>query len=207
MLFDSDGVAKQVTKYESLNMMSESNCFYIFIGDKGIAQERRHLVKIAGCGLSLKEMAMPRLRHTHSQESTITVPNRPLRILASGTVFLTHTLALPTQPSPFTVTRAHSVVRTRGGSAGCLLSVLVQFNSTQGNTIEGQLIAALGGDEEGKMIIRELENEGVGLRYCKIWKGAGVPSAWVLKSGALTALYDLECIVTIDAQLIRMSAR
>jgi sugar/nucleoside kinase (ribokinase family) len=131
---------------------------------------------------------MSRMRHTHG---TPEVANRPLRILASGTLFVTHTLSLPTQPTPFTVTRAHSVLRTRGGSACCLLSLLAQFNGIQGNTIDGQLIAPLGGDEEGKTIMRALENEGVGLRYCKIWKNVGVPSAWVLQSGMLSVFIVL----------------
>lgn len=33
------------------------------------------------------------------------------------------------------------------------------------------------------MILRDLENEAVITKYCKIWRDAGVPSAWVLHSG------------------------
>ncbi|KAF7336647.1 Ribokinase-like protein [Mycena venus] len=102
---------------------------------------------------------------------------RPLRIVASGTLFLTHTLSLPTHPAPSTVVRAHSVTKTRGGSASTLLSLLAQFAQ-----VEAFLVAPLGGNDEGKMILRDLEREGVTTRYCKIWKGAGVPSAWVLES-------------------------
>ncbi|KAJ6531820.1 hypothetical protein B0H19DRAFT_1273008 [Mycena capillaripes] len=105
------------------------------------------------------------------------VPGRPLRIVASGTLFLTHTLSLPTHPAPSTVVRAHNVTKNRGGSASTLLSLLAQFAR-----VEAFLIAPLGGNDEGKMIIRDLEREGVSTRYCKIWKGAGVPSAWVLES-------------------------
>lgn len=35
------------------------------------------------------------------------------------------------------------------------------------------------------MILKDLENEGVMTRYCKIWNNSGVPSAWVLHSGML----------------------
>ncbi|KAJ7274370.1 Ribokinase-like protein [Mycena haematopus] len=105
------------------------------------------------------------------------VPGRPLRIVASGTLFLTHTLSLPTHPAPSTVVRAQSVTRTRGGSASTLLSLLAQFSR-----VEAFLVAPLGGNDEGKMILRDLEREGVTTRYCKLWKGLGVPSAWVLES-------------------------
>ncbi|KAJ7756461.1 hypothetical protein DFH07DRAFT_742829 [Mycena maculata] len=105
------------------------------------------------------------------------VPGRPLRIVASGTLFLTHTLSLPTHPAPSTVVRAHSVTKTRGGSASTLLSLLAQFSR-----VEAILVAPLGGSDEGKMILRDLEREGVTTRYCKVVKGAGVPSAWVLES-------------------------
>lgn len=51
---------------------------------------------------------------------------RPLRIVASGTLFHTYTLSLPSYPAAGTVVRAHSVVKTRGGSASTLLSLLAQ---------------------------------------------------------------------------------
>ncbi|KAJ7170708.1 hypothetical protein C8R43DRAFT_980585 [Mycena crocata] len=119
---------------------------------------------------------MAKLRRD-SRDTVATVPGRSLRIVASGTLFVTHTLNLPSHPAPSTVVRAHSVTKTRGGSASTLLSVLAQFSR-----VEAFLVAPLGGNEEGKMILRELEREGVTTRYCKIWKGAGVPSAWVLES-------------------------
>jgi sugar/nucleoside kinase (ribokinase family) len=49
--------------------------------------------------------------------------------------------------------------------------------------VEAVLVAPLGGNEEGKMILRDLENEGVITQYCKIWRDAGVPSAWILQAG------------------------
>lgn len=121
---------------------------------------------------------MAKLRRENS-EAVLSVPGRPLRIVASGTLFLTHTLSVPTHPAPSTVVRAHSVTKSRGGSASTLLSLLAQFSR-----VEAFLVAPLGGNDEGKMILRELEREGVTTRYCKIWKGAGVPSAWVLESGS-----------------------
>ncbi|KAJ6619778.1 hypothetical protein B0H10DRAFT_1946594 [Mycena sp. CBHHK59/15] len=119
---------------------------------------------------------MAKLRKEYPDAGTA-IQEKPLRIVASGTLFLTHTLSLPCHPAPSTVVRAHSVTKSRGGSATTLLSLLAQFSS-----VEAFLVAPLGGNDEGKMILRELEREGVTTRYCKILKGAGVPSAWVLES-------------------------
>ena len=44
-------------------------------------------------------------------------PMKPLRIVASGTLFQTHTLSLPCYPAPAGAVRAHSVEKSRGGSA------------------------------------------------------------------------------------------
>ncbi|KAH9840621.1 uncharacterized protein C8Q71DRAFT_701856 [Rhodofomes roseus] len=100
---------------------------------------------------------------------------RPLRVVASGTLFLTHTLELPTHPQPNGVLRASTVVRSRGGSASTCLSILAQFPAT-----EALLVAPLGGNEDGRKLIRDLEREHVSTRFCKVWEEAGVPSAWVL---------------------------
>ncbi|PPQ69808.1 hypothetical protein CVT25_009745 [Psilocybe cyanescens] len=104
-------------------------------------------------------------------------PSRPLRIVASGTLFQTHTLYVPCHPAPSSVVRAHSVKKARGGSANMLLSLLAQFPG-----VEAVLVAPLGGNEDGRMVLKDLENEGVVTKYCKIWRDAGVPSAWVLHS-------------------------
>ena len=101
-----------------------------------------------------------------------------LRIVASGTLFLTHTLELPTHPAPSTVHRAKSVSKSRGGAAAACLSILAQFPG-----LDTKLVASLSNNDEGKMIIDQLEREGVSTRYCKIWEGASVPSAWVLHAG------------------------
>lgn len=45
-------------------------------------------------------------------------------------------------------------------------------------------MASLGGNEEGRAVLMDLENEGVITQYCRIWNDAGVPSAWVLHSGS-----------------------
>jgi len=121
---------------------------------------------------------MARLRRDmHDAQLTAQV-QRPLRIVASGTLFQTHTLSLPSHPSPSTAVRAHSASRVRGGSASSLLSLLAQFPS-----VEALLVAPLAGNDEGVRILRELEREGVITRYCKVWDGAGVPTAWVLHAG------------------------
>ncbi|KAI5835946.1 hypothetical protein K523DRAFT_226838 [Schizophyllum commune Tattone D] len=102
-------------------------------------------------------------------------PARPLRLVASGTLFLTYHLALPSHPAPAAAVRAHAVRKSRGGSASSILAVAAQLPS-----VDAQLIAPLSGNEEGRAIARELERERVGTRFCKIWKAAGVPTAWVL---------------------------
>lgn len=120
---------------------------------------------------------MNRIRRD-TQDSTGATIYRPLRIVASGTLFVTTSLGLPTHPEPNSAVRAHSVSRVRGGSASTCLSIIAQFPS-----VEASLVAPLGGNEEGRTIIKELEAEGVRTRYCKVWPEAGVPSAWVLHAG------------------------
>ncbi|TBU27203.1 hypothetical protein BD311DRAFT_697099 [Dichomitus squalens] len=108
-------------------------------------------------------------------ESAGLATQRPLRVVASGTLFLTNNLGLPTHPERNSVVRAHSVSKVRGGSASTCLSILAQFPA-----VEASLVVPLGGNEEGRRIISELERERVNTRYCKVWPEAGVPSAWVL---------------------------
>ncbi|KXN84743.1 hypothetical protein AN958_12170 [Leucoagaricus sp. SymC.cos] len=109
--------------------------------------------------------------------SSIPELNKPLRIVSSGTLFLTHTLYVPQHPAPSSVIRAHAVEKMRGGSANTLLSVLAQFPA-----VEAVFVGPLGGSEEGRTLLQDLEREGVSTQYCKIWPNAGVPSAWVLHS-------------------------
>ncbi|KAF5327778.1 hypothetical protein D9619_004852 [Psilocybe cf. subviscida] len=125
---------------------------------------------------------MTKLRRERSDDNAhqnyLHPSTKPLRIVASGTLFQTVTLKLPCQPAPSTAIRAHAVEKTRGGSANVVLSVVAQFPN-----VDAILMAPLGGNEEGRMVLKDLENERVNTQYCKIWKDAGVPSAWVLHSG------------------------
>ncbi|KII90008.1 hypothetical protein PLICRDRAFT_174809 [Plicaturopsis crispa FD-325 SS-3] len=116
----------------------------------------------------------PLRRNTHEPPTTV---QNPLRIIAVGTLFVTHTLSLPSHPAPSTAVRAHAVARTRGGSASVVSSLLAQFPA-----VDAMLVAPLGAKDEGATILRELEQENVSTKYCKIWPDAGVPSAWVMHS-------------------------
>jgi len=78
------------------------------------------------------------------------------------------------------------VSRTRGGSVANVLVTLGQFGS-----VDPMLVAPLAGNNEGAMMVRDLEKDGVNTRFCKIWDGASVPSAWVLESGAFRILAHL----------------
>lgn len=125
---------------------------------------------------------MAKLRKPDSLDplQTYTAANRPrpLRIVASGTLFVTNVLALPSFPTEASISRARSVSKTRGGSVANVLVTLGQFAG-----IDAMLVAPLAGNSEGNMLIRDLQREGVNTRFCKVWEGAGVPSAWVLESG------------------------
>ncbi|RPD77074.1 hypothetical protein L226DRAFT_483399 [Lentinus tigrinus ALCF2SS1-7] len=120
---------------------------------------------------------MARLRRD-TQDSGGATTQRPLRVVASGTLFVTNNLGLPTHPDANSVVRAHTVSRDRGGSASTCLSIVAQFPA-----VDAVLVAPLGGNEEGQRIIAELEKERVSTRYCKVWPEAGVPQAWVLHAG------------------------
>ncbi|KAH8110469.1 hypothetical protein DFH11DRAFT_768622 [Phellopilus nigrolimitatus] len=102
---------------------------------------------------------------------------RPIRIIASGTVFLTHVLTLPTFPGEATVARARTVTRERGGNVANVLAALGQFAG-----VDAMLVAPLAGNGEGAMLVRDLQREHVNTRFCKVWDGASVPSAWVIES-------------------------
>ena len=127
---------------------------------------------------------MNRLRRD-TQDSAGATTHRPLRVVASGTLFITNNLGLPTHPDPNSAVRAHSVSRVRGGPASTCLSILAQFPS-----VEAHLVAPLGGNEEGRQIIKELDGEKVSTRYSKVWPEAGVPSAWVLYAGTSYAFIN-----------------
>ncbi|KAG8212980.1 hypothetical protein J3R82DRAFT_11363 [Butyriboletus roseoflavus] len=106
----------------------------------------------------------------------------PLRIFATGAVFLTHSLVLPTHPNPASVSRAHSVHCSRGGAAPHVLALLAQLAATvpAAGDIEPMLIASLGGNPDAFRLRDALEAVGVRTKYCKIWPSLGVPTAWVV---------------------------
>jgi hypothetical protein len=123
-------------------------------------------------------LAMSRLRPSPTPTPTPSHSTRSLRVVAAGTLFLTHTLSLPTHPGPTQTVRAHEYTRSRGGSAPAVLSLLSQLHADK-----CWLVASLGGAQEARAVARELEAEGVSTRYCKVWESAGVPAAWVLHAG------------------------
>ena len=133
-------------------------------------------------------IAMSRLRPSPTPPSLLPQPTRPLRVVAAGTLFLTHVLSLPTHPGPGQTVRAHEYSRSRGGSAPAVLSVLSQLNAEK-----CWLVASLGGAQEARAVARELEAEGVSTRYCKVWEGAAVPAAWVLDAS--------ECLIASSYQV------
>ncbi|KLO06880.1 hypothetical protein SCHPADRAFT_945727 [Schizopora paradoxa] len=121
---------------------------------------------------------MSKLRKTDSTDAFL-AQNKPrtIRIVASGTLFNMSVLTLPSWPAESSHSRARAVSRTRGGSVANVLITLSQFTS-----VEPMLVAPLAGNNEGAMMVRDLEREGVNTRFCKIWEGASVPSAWILES-------------------------
>ena len=123
-------------------------------------------------------LAMSRLRPSPTPTPTPSPSTRSLRVVAAGTLFLTHTLSLPTHPGPTQTIRAHEYARSRGGSAPAVLSLLSQLHADK-----CWLVASLGGAQEARALARELEAEGVSTRYCKVWESAGVPAAWILHAG------------------------
>jgi sugar/nucleoside kinase (ribokinase family) len=74
-----------------------------------------------------------------------------------------------------------------------VLSLLAQFAN-----VEAVLVAPLGGNEEGRAVLQDLENEGVITKYCKIWRDAGVPSAWVLHSGLCFSIQIVFIYLTLQ---------
>jgi len=119
----------------------------------------------------------------HSPTSTINSPpmpsppnSKPFRIFSTGTIFLTHSLDLPSHPVPGTASRAQAVSTSRGGNAGHVLGFLAALPGA----VEPMLIASLGASSDGNRLRDELEAGGVRTKYCKIWPGLGVPSAWVI---------------------------
>ncbi|KAF5377348.1 hypothetical protein D9757_007994 [Collybiopsis confluens] len=87
-------------------------------------------------------------------------PTRSLRILASGTLFLTHTLADSRRFRNFNPVSSRPISRHRR-------SFPRRFSSRQ---------------RRRQVLIKELEKDGLNTRYCKVWPDLGVPSAWVIQA-------------------------
>jgi hypothetical protein len=145
--------------------------------------------------LRLPAWAMSRLRPSPSP--TLPPSTRPLRVVAVGTLFLTHTLSLPSHPAPAQTIRAHEYVRSRGGSAPSILCVLSQLNADK-----CWLVASLGGAQDARVVTRELEADGVSTRYCKVWEGAGVPAAWLLHAGEYSHPLGLASLVEPSSTVV-----
>lgn len=120
----------------------------------------------------------------HPSQHSLSPTPRPLRIFATGTVFLTHTLFLPSYPHPGSASRAQAVQTSRGGASGHVLAVLAQLGVTvpSAGEVEPMLIASLGSNTEAQRLRDVLETSGVRTKYCKIWPGLGVPTAWVMQA-------------------------
>lgn len=94
--------------------------------------------------------------------------------------------------------------RTRGGHGANVLAVLAQFRAVRphypngpsnGHTGFGsvgsgarsvgdvQFCGPLAGNEEGALVTRDLELQGIGMRFCTVRDGKGVPAAWVVEAG------------------------
>lgn len=116
-------------------------------------------------------------RGSPSPENQRPLGQRPLRILASGVVFLNHTISVKDFPEEGSNTRAQTVVRLRGGAAPACLSVVAQFADTQ-----SWLVAPIGGGSEGSALRVELEREGINTQLCAHRESDGVPKAFVIKS-------------------------
>jgi hypothetical protein len=105
--------------------------------------------------------------------------SRRFRIVASGTLFITHTLNVNSLPdhsqNTDSTTRASSVRRERGGASATVLAILAQFNH-----VEAYLVAPLGGGPEGEAILKELEAANVRTRLCARRDASGVPVAYIM---------------------------
>ena len=105
----------------------------------------------------------------------------------------------------------------RGGHGANVLAVLAQFRATatigygygvQAGAMTAAAAAAgmgagsgtrsvgdvqfcgpIAGSEEGAMLVRELETQGVGTAFSVVREGKGVPAAWVIESGAHILLF------------------
>ena len=142
------------------------------------------------------------MRTTPSNTSWNASLRAPLRVFASGTLFLTHTLHVTSYPEAGDVARAQSVQSHRGGHGANVLAILAQFRAIRPSYVpppgpvahvsggpyaipvgDVQFCGPLPGNEEGALVVKELEVEGVAIGFSIIRDGKGVPAAWVIDSG------------------------
>ncbi|GJJ14111.1 hypothetical protein Clacol_008368 [Clathrus columnatus] len=135
------------------------------------------------------------LRATYSpvNNSSSHAPSRsPLRVFGFGTVFVTQKLILNAYPEAGTVARAQNVRKTRGGHSANVLAILAQFRSSRPKTHiassssfrvvdDVQFCGPLSGAEEGALILKEFESQGVSTIFSVIREGKSVPTAWVIE--------------------------
>ena len=116
-----------------------------------------------GCFALAKSRLRPSPTPTPTLTPTPSPSTRPLRVVAESTLFLTHTLSLPTPPGPTQTIRTDEYARSRSASAPAALSLLSQLHADK-----CWLDASLGGAQEARALSRELEAEGVSMRYWKV---------------------------------------
>lgn len=122
----------------------------------------------------------------------------PLRVFGFGTVFVTQKLLLNAYPEPGSVARAHNVHKTRGGHSANVLAILAQFRSSRHSApstpplpslpivrmiADVQFCGPLSGTEEGALISKELDSQGISTMFSVTREGKNVPTAWVIEAG------------------------
>lgn len=138
------------------------------------------------------------LRATYSPVNNSTsyhVSSRPsLRVFGFGTIFITQKLLLNAYPEAGSAARAHNVQKTRGGHSANVLAILAQFRpqrhtaaspspSSVRMIADVQFCGPLSGTDEGALISRELESQGISTMFSVVREGKSVPTAWVLEAG------------------------
>ena len=149
--------------------------------------------------------------HSPTPSSSNGFSRPPLRVFASGTLFLTHKLLVSSYPEAGGVARAQSVQSNRGGHGANVLAVLAQFRPSRSSIppnavaipivgpVSGgglsarsvgdvQFCGPLAGNEEGGLVVKELEEQGVATTFSMVREGKAVPAAWVIESGWLLSL-------------------
>ncbi len=107
------------------------------------------------------------------------------RILCTGVATLDIINTVPHYPAEDEELRATAQARRRGGNAANTAAVLAQFRH------EVELLATLADDGEAGWLRRQLEREGVGIRYCPVCAGTS-PTSYVThnaRNGSRTIIH------------------